>query len=87
MNECSKLKRVSIVNATFAYDCPYTMKAYMLIVKNTLRVELIEHNLIPLFIMQEVGLIINDVPKIYCGGELTQMSHTIISRSNELLFC
>ena len=28
---------------------------------------------------------VNDVPRIYCGGEVTYKCHAIISRSNELL--
>ena len=43
-NECSKLEKVPIVDAAFAYDCPAEMKSYLLIVKNALHVPSMHHN-------------------------------------------
>ena len=77
--ECTKLEKIQIVDAVIAYDCPYEMKTYLLIVRNALYVPLMAHNLIPPFIMQKAGLVVNDVPKIHCGNEVTRESHCIIS--------
>ena len=83
-NECSKLEEVPIVDAAIAYDCPYTMKTYLLIVRNALHVPSMQHNLIPPFIMREAGLVVNDVPKIHCGDNVTRESHSIISKDLDL---
>ena len=37
-NECQTMKKVPIVDAAFAYDCPSTMKTYILVVRNALHV-------------------------------------------------
>ncbi len=50
-NNCSKLESVPIVDAVMAYDCLYTMKTYILAVRNALQVPSMEHNLIPPFIL------------------------------------
>ena len=77
-NECSTLERIPIVDAGIAYDCPYTMKVYLLIAKNALHISSMKHNLIPPFIMWEAGLVVNDVPRIHCGENVTRESHSII---------
>ena len=56
------------------------MKTYILIIRNALHVKSMDHNLLPPFIAREAGLIVNDVPRIHCGGDLTQESHCIISK-------
>ena len=74
-NECSKLKKVPIDDAAIAYDCPYTMKAYLFIVKKTLHVPSMQNNLISPFIIQETCLVIDGVPRIHCAGGVTRESH------------
>ena len=59
------VKEVPIVDATVAYDCPYTHKTYILMFRNALHVPSMENNLVPPFIMREAGLLVNDVPKIH----------------------
>ena len=56
-----------IVDAVIAYNCPYLGEAYLLVVQNTLCLDTMEINLIPPFILQEAGLILNDTPKIHCN--------------------
>ena len=74
---------VPIVDATVAYDCPYTLKTYILVVKNALNVPSMSHNLVPPFILKESGLILNDVPKIHTMQEdLTNETHCIVSKEN-----
>eukprot|EP00957_Ditylum_brightwellii_P100170 7634033-Ditylum_brightwellii.AAC.1 len=57
--------RVPIVHAALKYECPYTGKATILVVRNTLHVPNMEYNLIPPFMMREVGLQVSDTPKIH----------------------
>ena len=75
---CKKVENVPIVDAAVAYDCPYTMKTYILIMRNALYIPTMKHNLIPPFIMREAGLVVNDVPRIHCGEGVTRESHSII---------
>ena len=77
--ECRVLNKVPIVDAAFAYDCPSTMKTYLLIVRNALYVPTMEHNLIPPFILREGGMIVNDVPRIHCHDMIDRDSHCILS--------
>ena len=86
-NDCSKLESVPIVDAAMAYDCPFTMKTYILAVKNALHVPTMEHNLIPPFIMREAGLQVNDVLKIHTkSGDLTSNTHCVVATEDtELL--
>ena len=58
-------KKIPIVDGAVAYDCPYTHRTYILIIRNALHVPTLNHSLIPPFIMREAGLIVNDVPKIH----------------------
>ena len=37
-SDCSKLESVPIVDAAMAYDCPYSMKTFILTVRNALHV-------------------------------------------------
>ena len=61
------VQNVSIVNAAIAYDCQFSHETYILIVHNALHIESMHHNLIPSFIMRECGIIISDIPKMYCS--------------------
>jgi hypothetical protein len=60
------LTQVPIVYAAITYDCPYSHKSWLLIVRNVLYVKLMDNNLIPPFILREAGLVVNDKPKIHC---------------------
>ena len=87
-SDCSKLESVPIVDAAVAYDCPYTMKTYILAVKNALQhVPSMEHNLVPPFILREAGLVVNDVPKIHTKrSELSVDTHCVVAskENNEI---
>ena len=60
-----KLLTVPLVDATVKYDNPYNGKTYILVLRNALYVPSMDHNLIPPFMLREMGLIVNDVPKIH----------------------
>ena len=79
-SDCSKLESVPIVDAAVAYNCPYSMKTYILAVKNALHVPSMEHNLIPPFILREAGLQVNDVLKIHTKpADLSVNTHCIVA--------
>ena len=58
-------KKVPIVDAAIAYDCPYLHKTFLLIVRNALYIpSMLDHNLIiPPFILREAGLEVKDTPR------------------------
>ena len=57
---------VPIVGAMIIYDeDEYSGKLYFLVAHNVLYVESVDHNLIPPFILREIGLIVNERPKIH----------------------
>ena len=82
-NEVDTLSRVPIVDACFAYDCPYRCKSYILVVRNALHVKSMEHNLIPPFIMREAGLTVNEVPKVQVQ-QPTIEDHSIYDENTDL---
>ena len=56
---------VPLVDATVRYDNPYHGKSYILVLWNAPYVTSMENNLIPLFMLREIGVTMNDVPKIH----------------------
>jgi hypothetical protein len=69
-------KKVPIVDAAIAYDCPYQNKTFILILRNALHIPTMNKNLLPPFILREAGLIVNDVPKIHVADPSVS-DHTI----------
>ena len=56
-------KTVPVVDAAVAYDCEFTGKVYILIIKNALYFEEMTVNLIAPFILRLAGLQVNEIPK------------------------
>ena len=50
--EYKSLKEVPIVDAAVVYDCPITYKSFILVFHNVLSVPLMEHKLVPPFILR-----------------------------------
>ena len=69
--------KVEVVNAMVQYDSPLDGKEYMLIIRNALCVPSMNNNLIPLFIMRENGIVVNECAKIHCEDP-TREDHAII---------
>ena len=63
-DEVKGIPKVPIVDAVIAYDFPQYLQTYLLVVRNAICVPSMEHNLIPLFILREAGLILHDTPSI-----------------------
>ena len=57
--------QIPIVDAVIEYNCPDTTKIWLLIVRNVLYVESMDHNLILPFILCDGGMQVNDRPKIH----------------------
>ena len=59
---------IKIVDAAVRYECPYSGKMTMLVLRNALHVPSMKNNLVPPFIMREAGIKVNDTPKIQTGN-------------------
>jgi hypothetical protein len=70
------LTEVPIVDAAIMYECPFSGKNYILLVRNALHVPAMNNNLVPPFIMREAGIKVRDTPKIQIA-EPTVEDHTI----------
>ena len=56
---------VPLVHATVRYDNPYNRKSYILVLRNALHVLSMDNNLIPPFMLREMGVTVNDIPKLH----------------------
>ena len=56
---------VHLVDATVRYNNPYNGKSYILVLLNALYVLSMHNNLIPPVMLREMGVTVNDVPKIH----------------------
>ena len=72
-----------VVNAVVQYDSPLDGREYMLVIQNALWVPSMSNNLIPPFIMQENGIIVNECAKIHCEDP-TREDHAIIFKGYDL---
>lgn len=77
------VQHVPIVDAAIAYDCPYSHRTYILMIRNALYIPNLVNNLIPPFIMREGGVIVNEKAKIHCDDPTTD-DHCIRFRNNDL---
>ena len=59
------MSRVPIVDAAVAYDCPFSGRTILMVERNAIYVERMDHNLVPLFIMREAGLEVDEQAKIH----------------------
>ena len=74
---------VPIVDAAVAFDCPYMHKTYILIFRNALFFQEMDHCLVPPFILREGGLIVNDTPKIHISKP-SLSDHSIMKPESDL---
>ena len=59
-----------------AYDCPYTGRTFVLIMRNSLIIKSMDHNLLPPFLIREASLFLDKTPK-FQSTNLSQNNHTI----------
>ena len=60
-----KPQNIPIVDAAVMYECPYSRKRVILVVRDALYVKAMDNNLIPPFIMREAGIQVREIPKIH----------------------
>ena len=70
-------KEIPIVDAAIQYNDPISGKPFILVIRNALYVESLEHNLIPPFVMRENGITVNELPKIH-SSDPSSDDHAII---------
>ena len=75
--------KVEVVNAIVQYDSPLDGREYMLGIQNALYPPSMSNNLIPLIIMWENGIIVNECAKIHCEDP-TREDHAIIFKGYDL---
>ena len=64
-SDVGTMSRVTIVDAAIAYDCPFSGRTILMVARNALYVEIMDHNLVPPFIMREAGLEVDKQEKIH----------------------
>ena len=72
------MSRVPIVDTVLACDCPISGKTTLLVARNALFVQSMNHNLIPPFIMREAGLKVEEQVRIHVK-EPAKEDHSIYS--------
>ena len=70
------LQKVPVVAGAILTKCTFTGKTLIFILHNALSVPAMDHNLVPPFILRELGLIVNDTPKIHVEDPSME-DHTI----------
>ena len=56
-------KTVDVVDTTIAYECEFTGKVLIMIIRNGFHLKEMKHNLLSPFIMRLAGLEVNEQPK------------------------
>ena len=82
-DDLGKATDIPIVDGAIAYDCPHSGITYLLLLRNVLYMPNMSHNLIPPFIMQEGGLIVNDRAKIH-SSDPSEDDHCILFPNHDL---
>ena len=54
---------VEICDVATAYNDPISLKTYLLVMRNALLIQSMDHNLIPLFLIRMAGLQVDETPK------------------------
>ena len=70
---------VPIVDAAVLYECPFTGKNVILVIRNALHVPSMRHNLMPPFIMREAGIQVREITKIHTE-DVTADDHAVVFR-------
>ena len=78
-------KTVPVVDAAVAYDCEFTGKVYILIIRNALYFEEMSINLISPFILRLAGLHVNEEPK-FMATHPTLDHHSISVPDSDIRF-
>ena len=64
------MERVEIGGVAIAYNDPYSLETYLLVMRNVLLIPLMDHNLLPPFLVWEALLFLDETRKL----QLTELS-------------
>jgi hypothetical protein len=70
------MEKVEIGDVAVAYDDPYLLETYLLVMRNVLLIPLMNHNLLPPFLVREASLFLDKTPK-FQSTEVSLENHTI----------
>ena len=71
-SDVGTMSQVPIVDAAVAYDCPFSGRKILMVPRNALNIESMDHNLVPPFIMHEAGLEVDERAKIHTPQPLKE---------------
>ena len=70
------MEQVEIGDVAIAYDDPYSLRTFLLVMRNALLIPSMDHNLLPPFLVREASLFLDETPK-FQSTDLTRNNHTI----------
>ena len=70
------MERVEIGDVAIAYDDPYSLETYLLVMRNVLLIPSMDHNLLPPFLVREASLFLDETPK-FQSTDVSLDNHTI----------
>jgi hypothetical protein len=74
--ELPVMESVEIGDVALAYDDPVTLTTYLLVMRNALLIDSMDHNLLPPFLIREASLFLDETPK-FQSTNLSRDNHTI----------
>ena len=74
---------VDLVDAAVAYECEFTRKVIIMVIRNGLYLKEMKHNLLSPFIMRLAGLEVNEQPKFMTRNPTTK-HHSIYFKENNI---
>ena len=76
-------KTVDVVDAAIAYECEFTGKMLIMIIRNVLHLIEMKHNLLSPFILRLYGLEVNEQPKFITRNPTTK-HHLVYFKENNI---
>ena len=70
------MEKVEIGDVALAYKNPSTLMTYLLVMQNVLLIPLMDHNLLPPFLVREASFFLGETPK-FQSTNLSRYNHTI----------
>ena len=83
-SDVGTMSRVPIVDAAVAYDCPFSGQTILMVARNAMYVESMEHNLVPPFIMRKAGLEVDEQAKIHTP-QPSKEHHSVYCKEIDLI--
>ena len=77
------MSKVPVDDAVVAYNCQFTSEIYLLIMRNSLHIPSMKHNLILTLIIRKEWLNVSEVTKIHCEDPTVE-DHSIYHDLNKL---